>query len=155
MSRINVRSRPRELMVIRSCRDAEVAIDERKLKPTGQLIVRIPEVSLDECLRWERGLNEAFEECGCLLGAQCGFVAFWTGAALACFQFFSRTFAWPSVLREMLILVVLGSVLGKLISLFLAKLRISRIAQEIRRWENPFTVEQSSAIGKDSSRVIH
>jgi hypothetical protein len=51
---------PREVVLIRSFRDAKALIYQSGPKLNKQFVFRI--------LRWERTLNKAFHECGCSLG---------------------------------------------------------------------------------------
>jgi hypothetical protein len=140
------KSPPREIMFIQSFREAETVIRQRKAKATGQLVVRIPEVSVDQSLRWERDLNEAFQECGCRLGTQCGMLAFCGIAAWGCFQFSDPGFTWFAFLRELLIGVFLACALGRALGLSFAKIRIARIARDIKQCEGRITSQNCHSV---------
>jgi hypothetical protein len=135
------KSRSREIVPIESFQEAEALIRGRKTKFDGRFAIRIPGIPVEQSLRWERELNEAFRECGCVLASRCGFVALCGSAVWGCVQFSNGGFTWLLFLREMLIAVVLGCVLGKVLGLSQARFHIFRIAREIRRYEGRLTAE--------------
>jgi hypothetical protein len=105
----------REIILIESFQAVEDLIHTHKTKLGTQIRIRIPEVSAEKSLRWERDLNEALQEWGCLLGARCGFAALCLSAVWFCFHFPSPSLNWILIARDMLIITASGGLLGKVV----------------------------------------
>ena len=61
-------------MPILTLPELEWVISSRRTKSIGRLVLNIPAIPVETSLRWERELNTAFQECGCVLGSQGGFL---------------------------------------------------------------------------------
>jgi hypothetical protein len=124
-------------MIIASLKDVNALIETRKNKHNPLLLIRLPEVSSEDCRRWERILNEAFQECGCAIGSRWGFVAFLGTIGWGCYEAAVARFLWRPFLLQLLAVVVLGILVGKLVGLTRARMRIVATVRELQERLTP------------------
>ena len=124
---------PREAVLIQSFRDAEALIHQRGPRLNKQFVFRIPGVSEDELLDWERILNQASHECGCSLGARCGVIALGLAVFWGCIHISNPTFTKAVFIRYTVGSAIVGGLAGKLAALAMARIKIFRIAREMKR----------------------
>lgn len=146
MAETSIRSseRARQVALIQTFREAEDQIFRRKFGLSARnthFVLRIPGVSSEDLARWEGALNRAFQECGCLFGARCGVLALLLAVVWGCFHLSTPGFTKSLFIREIIFGVVAGGIAGKVLGMGLARIRIYRIAREMRMQEGRFSDE--------------
>ena|SRR6266566_3227838 len=100
-----------------------------------QAVVQVPDASREQTVRWQRSLNDAFQDCGCTQGAVLSFLTLGAMVGGYTLYFWHESFPWSSFLFNTLAAVVLAGLLGKVVGLTGARMRIARITHEIRTLE--------------------
>lgn len=97
-----------------------------------QAVVQVPESSREQTVRWQRALNQAFQECGCSQGAAFSLLALGGMVSGYTLYFWYDAFPWRSFFLSTLATVLIAGLLGKAAGLAWARLTVARVTREIR-----------------------
>jgi len=134
--RITNLKHPVELTPILSFSEAEAILRGRRLTPQQRFVIRIPDIPVEVCIRWERQVNTALSECGCVLGARFGFAALCTTGLVDFFEIPAMT--WQRVLCQIVLVVPIASILGKAVAIYRVRVRILRVVRQMKEYALTF-----------------
>jgi hypothetical protein len=93
----------------------------------------IPGVEPRALRRWERQLNSRFNACGCKSGASSALLAL---AGVTMWQSYFESWLvsrWPMFALRAIVAILLGTLIGKVVGIRLARWDLRRIATQIQR----------------------
>jgi len=120
---------------IESAANLEALILQRSRSTNIRAEFLLTDIPSEQVMRWETGVNQILQDCGCVLAAKCTTYTTMFVAGIALVYVFEGKFQWPAFVLLASLSSIAATLAGKSAARAIGRARLRRIAAELRDFD--------------------